>query len=179
MAKTLEMQFTQDVRKKIQSMCKQKMDAKMLHAAKKTMQAADRLTTFHDVTGNLWKSIAAGVYYKGELLSITGTKGPDPTRETLEAGERYDLPRYYGRHGDGQSVRKAYTGEYGDGGEYGAEAAEDLLYAIEGQYSRNRNFAWQLNVVAGVSYAGFVEREHGCDVLSSLRDYLWRYFRTM
>ncbi len=179
MAKSLELQFTHDVRKKIQGMCKQKMDAKMLHAAKKTMQAADRLTTFHDVTGNLWKSIAAGVYYKGELHEIVGTKGPDPTRLTLEAGERYDLPRYYGRNGSGQQVRKPYTGEYGDGDEDGASAAEDLLYSIEGQYRKNRNFVWQLNVVAGVSYAGYVEREHGCDVLSSLRNYLWRYFRTM
>lgn len=176
---SLEMQFSKDIRKKIQSMCKQKMDAKMLRAAKTTMKAADRLTTFHDVTGNLWKSIGAGVYYKGELHSIVGAKGPEPTRPSLEEGERYDLPRYYGRHGDGQKVRKAYVGEYGYGDEDGASAAEDLLYSLEGQYNKNRNFAWQLKIVAGVSYAGYVEVEHGCDVLSSLNTYLWRYFRTI
>lgn len=175
----LEMQFSKDIRKKIQSMCKQKMEAKMLRAATTTMKAADRLTDFHDVTGNLWKSIAAGVYYKGELLSTVGTKGPEPTRPSLEAGERYDLPRYYGRHGDGQVVRKAYVGEYGYGDEDGASAAEDLLCSLEGQYNKNRNFVWQMKIVAGVCYAGYVEREHGCDVLSSLNTYLWRYFRTI
>jgi len=155
------------------------MDAKMLRVAKTTMKAADRLTTFHDMTGNLWKSIAAGVYYKGKLHSIVGTKGPEPTRPSLEAGERYDLPKYYSRYVSGRNVRKGYVGEYGHGGEDGASVAKKLLRSLEGQYNKNRNFAWQLKVVAGVSYAGYVEVEHGCDVLSSLNTYLCRYFRTI
>lgn len=156
-----------------------KMQKKMDHAASMTMKAADKLRTFNDVTGNLYKSIGAGTYYKGALQSIHLTPGASPLRPTLAKGERFNLDRYYNSpFSFKDSGRKPYVGQYGEGGQIGPRAAEDLLIFNE-HSMRSIDDTWQIILVAGVSYAKFVEVKRGHDVITSLRDYLVRYFKTM
>lgn len=168
-----------DVQKKIRQLAVEKMQHKMEHAAEKTMQAADRMRDYNDVTGNLYRSTAIGIYYKGSLQSIHYTPGPKPTRLTLAAGERYDLDRYYrSSFSFKDSGRRPYKGEYGEGGEYGPSTAEDFLFYREhgrGKY----HTTWQMLLVAGVDYAKFVETKRKHDVITSLKAYMIRYFRKM
>lgn len=156
-----------------------KMQKKMDHAASMTMKVADKLATFDDVTGNLYKSIGAGTYYKGELQSIHLTPGPPPLRPTLAKGEPFNLDKYYDSpFSFKDSGREAFVGQYGEGGQIGPRAAEDLLFSIE-HSMRATDSAWQIYLVAGVSYANFVEVKRKHDVITSLRDYLVRHFKTM
>lgn len=173
---SLETQFV-GIRKKLRQMAVEKMQAKMDSAAQKTMKQADSKRDYWDVTGNLYKSTAVGTYYNGMLQSIHNAPGPRPTRLTLAEGERYDLEHYYRDSGPLHSVAK-YRGEYGEGGQDGPSAAVDLLYSLEhnkGKYEQT----WNLMLVAGVDYAKFVEAKKGHDVISSLRDYMVRYFKSM
>lgn len=168
-----------NVEKKIRQMAAAKMQQKMDHAAEMTMKAADKSRDYNDVTGNLYKSTAVGTYYNGSLQSIHYAPGPEPTRLTLAAGERYNLDRYYrASFSFKDSGRKPYKGEFGEGGQNGPATAEDeLLYR---EHNKGRYDAtWQMLLVAGVDYAKFVEVKKGHDVISSLRDYLVRYFHKM
>lgn len=172
---SLETQF-QNIIKKVRQESVTKMQSKMERAAEKVVQNASRYRDFHDVTGNLYKSIAAGTYYKGTLMTIHHTPGPSPTRATLAKGERYNLESYYG----GQSVTqlgRPYRGETGAGGERGEEKAEELLFDSSGD--RSTGTTWQLKVVAAVSYAKYVETAKQHDVITGLRDYMARYFKKM
>lgn len=172
---SLETQFL-NVQKKIRQMAVVKMQQKMDRAAEATMSKAGDKRDYNDVTGNLYKSTAIGVYYKGSLQSIHYAPGAQPTRPTLAKGETYNLDRYYGSSFSFKdSGRKPYKGEYGEGGEKGPDTAEDLLYFKEHGYGKYTT-AWQMVLVAGVDYAQFVERKKGHDVISSLRDYMVRYF---
>lgn len=175
---SLSGQFLQ-VEKKIRQMAVAKMQQKMDHAAEMTMKAADKSRNYDDVTGNLYKSTAIGTYYNGSLQSIHYAPGPEPTRVTLAAGERYNLDKYYrSSFSFKDRGRRPYKGEYGEGGEYGPNAAWDELVSREhnkGKYDAT----WQMLLVAGVDYAKFVEVKRGHDVITSLREYLVRYFRTM
>lgn len=156
-----------------------KMQKKMNHAADMTIKAADRLRTFNDVTGNLYKSIGAGTYYNGALQSVHLTPGVSPVRLTLAKGEVFDLDKYYrSPFSFRDSGREPYVGEYGEGGQSGPRTAEDLLFSNE-HSMRSIDSTWQIYLVAGVSYANFVEVKRGHDVITSLRDYLVRYFKTM
>lgn len=174
----LEGQFL-NIQKKIRQIAVQKMQQKTDSAAEKAIKAADKLRDYDDVTGNLYRSTAIGTYYKGSLQSIHYTPGPEPTRLTLAAGERYNLDRYYrSSFSYKDSGRRAYRGQYGEGGESGLTAAEDaLLYAEHGK--SNSHMTWQMKVVAAVDYAQFVETKRGHDVITSLREYMVRYFRKM
>ena len=112
------------------------------------------------------------------MQTIHYAPGPDPTRVTLEAGERYNLDKYYrSPFSFKDSGRRPYKGEYGEGGEYGPNAAWDELVSRE--HSKYQGMTWQMLIVAGVDYAKFVEVKRGHDVTTSLREYLVRYFRKM
>ena len=162
-----------DIEKKIRQMAVQKMQKKMEHAAEMTMKAADKSRDYNDVTGNLYK----GTYYNGSIQSIHYAPGPDPTRPTLAAGERYNLDRYYrSSFSFKDSGRKPYRGEYGEGGENGSNAAWDEIVSREHNKGRY-DATWQMLLVAGVDYAKYVEVKKGHDVISSLREYLIRYFK--
>lgn len=166
-----------DIDKKIRQMAVQKMQKKMEHAAEMTMKAADKYRDYNDVTGNLYKSTAIGTYYNGAIQSIHYAPGPEPTRLTLAAGERYNLDRYYrSSFSFKDSGRKPYRGEYGEGGENGSNAAWDELVSREHNKGRY-DATWQMLLVAGVDYAKYVEVKKGHDVISSLREYLIRYFK--
>ena len=168
-----------NIEKKIRQMAVVKMQQKMDHAAEMTMKAADKSRDYNDVTGNLYKSTAVGTYYNGSLQTIHYAPGPEPTRLTLAAGERYNLDRYYrSLFSFKDSGRKPYKGEFGEGGQNGPATAEDeLLYREHGKGGSEDT--WQMLLVAGVDYAKFVEVKKGHDVISSLRDYVVRYFRKM
>ncbi len=152
------------------------MQSKMERAADNVVKSASKYKDFHDVTGNLYKSIAAGTFYKGTLMTIHHVPGASPTRPTLAKGERYNQDTYY----SGQSVTqlgRPYRGETGTGGERGEEKGEEALF--DNDRSRSTGLTWQLKVVAGVSYAQYVETMKKHDVLTSLRDYMARYFKRM
>ncbi len=168
-----------NIEKKVRQMCVVKMQEKMDHAAEMTMKHADKSRNFKDITGNLYKSIAVGTYYKGELQSEHYAPGPEPTRRTLAVGEPYTLTHFYRASWPWrQQYYRAYRGEYGDGGQSGPEEAEnELIYREHGRSSRHAT--WQLLLVAGVDYAKYVEVKGGHDVISSLRSYMVRYFRKM
>lgn len=178
MAKDLAMQFRKDITKKVQNEVVSKMGAKMERAALKTVAKADELREFHDVTGNLYKSIAVGLTYQGTVQEVYHTPGPQPTRRTLAKGERYDKSKYYNGM-DVTILGRPYKGEYGSGGQDGESAAEDELFSKDtGRVGRGERI-WQLRIVAGVSYAGFVEKRKGLSVISDLVQYVHRYFKRM
>lgn len=131
---------------------------------------------FYNVTGNLYKSIAAGAYYRGELINIATSPGKSPTRPTLKAGERYDLPQYYG--GNKVGKKRAYRAPSDSpsmGGENGERAGEDALE----WFSAPRSYTWMLRVVAGVNYASYVENVTGHDFMTNIREYVRRYYRRL
>ena len=175
--------FLVNVKKRIQQEAATKMQQKMERAAAKVIAKADSKREFDHVTGNLWKSIAVGTFYKGTLMSIHHTPGPDPTRPTLAKGERYNLSHYYGNPvpldmmGSGKKKRKPFRGEYGKGGQDGESAAEDTLLSME--LDDMGLFTWRLAIVAGVDYANYVEKHRGHNVISSLGQYMSRYYRNM
>lgn len=165
-----------NIEKRIRQMAVVKMQQKMDRAAEKTVRAADKRRDYNDVTGNLYKSTAVGTYYKGSLQSIHMAPGPEPTRLTLAKGERYNLDRYYrSSFSFKDSGRKPYKGQYGEGGQNGPATAEDALWYRE----NGKGTTWQMLLVAGVDYAQFVEKKRNHDVISSLRDYMVRYFHKM
>lgn len=175
---SLSRQFL-DVKKKIRQMTVVKMQQKMEHAAEMAINKADSSRDYNDVTGNLYKSTAIGTYYRGALQSIHHAPGPEPTRSTLAKGERYNLDKYYrSSFSFKESGRKAYRGQYGEGGQHGPSAAEDELLFREHNKGRY-DATWQMLLVAGVDYAKFVETKRKHDVITSLREYLVRYFRKM
>ena len=175
--------FLVNVKKKIHQEAAVKMQQKMERAANKVIAKAESKRGFDHVTGNLWKSIAVGTFYKGTLMSIHHTPGPDPTRPTLAKGERYNLSHYYGNPvpldmmGSGKKKRKPFRGEYGKGGQDGESAAEDTLLSME--LDDMGLFTWCLAIVAGVDYANYVEKHRGHNVISSLGQYMSRYYRRM
>lgn len=170
----LEGQFL-NVAKKVRQEAIGKMMRKMERAAENTMKAAPRLHgEYHDVTGNLYKSIAAGVYYKGTLQTVHKTPGADPKIPSLSKGIRYPYDTYY----DGSPVEgRPYRGEYGKGGQWGPDAGEDLLYDFTPKGAGA--MAWQMRLVAGVDYANYVQTKKGLDVMTRLREYMIRYYHKM
>lgn len=175
----LAKQFEVNIVKKVRQMAVVKMQSKMDHAASLTMKAADKRRDFNDVTGNLYKSIAVGTFYKGALQTIHHTPGENPVRDTLAKGEVFNLDKYYGSpFSIKMSGRRPYRGEYGEGGQLGPSAAEDMLLASE-HGMRRIDLTWQMKLVAAVSYANYVETKRGHDVITSLRDYMVRYFNKM
>ncbi len=163
------------IRKKVRQMATEKMQAKMERAADKAMKKADEKRDYLDVTGNLYKSTAIGTYRNGMLQSVHIAPGPKPTRRTLEEGEVYDREKFY----SGTPIyASSFIGKYGEGGQDGPSAAEDLLYSLEhnkGKYE----LTWNMLLVAGVDYAKYVETKREHDVISSLREYLVRYFKSI
>lgn len=171
--------FMMNVNKRIRQEARVKMQQKMDAAASRTMAKADDARSFDDVTGNLYKSIGIGTYYNGELQSIHLAPGPEPTRPTLAKGETYNLPRYYRAPWTIKEMhKKPYKGKFGEGGQNGPATAEDVLLYNE-HTQRSTDLTWQMSLIAGVDYAEFVQTVRKHDVISKLRDYLIRYFKSM
>ena len=169
--------FMTNVQKKIRQEAVVKMQSKMEHAAEMTVKNAKKYKGFDDVTGNLYKSIAVGTYYQGALQSEHFAPGSEPTRPTLAKGETYNLSNYYENPVPLKMMkRRPFKGRVGEGGENGRESAEDALLSLE--FSSNRS-TWQLILVAGVSYANFVEKVFKHNVITELGQYMARYFKKM
>ncbi len=171
--------FLMNVNKKVRQLARVKMQQKMDQAAEAVMSKADNYREFDDVTGNLYKSIGIGTFYKGALQSIHGAPGPEPTRPTLAAGERYNLDRYYRANWSFSPwiKKRPFVGKVGEGGQNGPRALEDTLLSNEDNAGGKNGLTWQMSLVAGVDYANYVQTVRGHDVLTRLRDYLIRYFK--
>lgn len=192
MAEDLAEQFQQRVVRKARNIINRKMERLMKHAADKIVNspimkevAQNDYNGRHNVTGNMYKSTTAAVFYTGKDKSITQglvywaqPQGPEPTRDTLGVGEYYDLAYNYG--GDESLVKgktKPYRGQFGDGGQNGEFAGYQA--AAEDVKIPKRN-VWTLNVAVGVDYANFNFHwypEH--NYMLALRDYVRRYWRTL
>lgn len=175
---SLESQFI-NINKKIRQELAVKMQAKMDRAAEKVASKVSRYKDYNDVTGNLYKSTAVGTYYKGKLINTYHVPGPSPTRKTLARGERYNLEAYYNGW-DTHLLGRPFVGQLGKGGEDGESAGEKkLLDSDKRNYLRKDDLTWQMKVVAGVEYASYVEKVKKHDVLTGIRQYIIRYFKTM
>lgn len=171
--------FKQRIVKKINNEVYEKMLAKMERAAAKIASNVGKYVKFYDITGNLFNSIAVGVYYKSNLVSIVHADGGKvPTRDTLAKGEKYNLPYYYGGapscYVEG-SKNRSFVGRVGFGGQT-PQSTDNLL-----RFSLNpaKNNSWTLIVATGIEYASYVEKLNGHSVLIGIRDYVERYYRTM
>lgn len=172
-------EFMMNVTKRVRQEARAKMQQKMEAAAEATLAKADKHRGFDDVTGNLYKSIAIGTYYNGELQTIHHTPGPEPTRPTLAAGETYDQPRYYRGTMDVKWMKgKPFKGKYGEGGQNGPATAEDALLYQEHSKGRG-NATWQMSLIAGVDYANYVQTVRKHDVLTELREIMVRNFKRL
>lgn len=168
-----------NIRKKVQNLAVNKMQERMDRAAEKTVLRADKERGFDDVTGNLYKSIAVGTFYNGELQSVHHTPGPAPTRPTLAKGERYNLTHYYRNPVPLElTKRRPFRGRFGEGGQDGEEASEDMLGYLE-LVGIGPGDTWRMVLLSGVSYASYVEQVFKHDVISSLGEYMIRHFKRM
>lgn len=171
--------FKQRIVKKINNETYERMLQKMERAAGKIASNVGKYVKFYDITGNLFNSIAVGVYYKSKLVSIVHADGGKaPTRDTLAKGEKYNLPYYYSGAPSCYvelSKNRSFVGRVGFGGQT-PQSTDNLL-----RFSLNpaKNNSWTLIVATGLEYASYVETKNGHDVLMGLRGYVERYFRSM
>jgi hypothetical protein len=190
MADDLSVQFNQRVVRKLRAVVNKRMQEKMIKAADQIVNSPimqsvynNSFKDFHNVTGNMYKSTWAGVYYTGTdskakrtgLVYAVGTPGEDPTMETLRAHQAYPLDEYYRGDSvfvDSKGRKWPYVGEYGEGGQDGEFAGYQNV--TEGVRIPKRN-TWTLTVGVGVQYAGYVFKKEGHDYLTALRDYIKRY----
>lgn len=190
MAEDLSTQFSQRVVRKLRSIVNKRMQEKMIKAADQIVNSPimqrvynNEFEDFHNVTGNMYKSTWAAVYYTGTdkkarktgLFYAVGTPGGSPTMPTLAKNEAYPLQQYY--RGDSVYIDEGghmhpYIGEYGEGGQDGEFAGYQNV--TEGVRIPKRN-VWTVTVGVGVQYAGFVFKKDGHDYMTALRDYIRRY----
>ena len=119
----------------------------------------------HSVTGNTMNSYAVALFHDKQFVGFYSSYqalGKAPTRVTLQKGERYDLPYYWG--GDPAT---GYTAPTGDRSYWGQEEAEDFL----GTHFPSKN-GWAYIVVAAVDYAKFLEARGTATVMGGLQSEL-------
>lgn len=165
-------QFAQVISKEIGRRTKKRCVGIMTESAYKLLETVEETRDFYDVTGNLINSIAVGIYYKGKLeriISAGDIYRDPPTRKTLRAGEKYDLPEYY----SGEPVHKktrnggetrAFEGVVGTGGQSGESAA------IRSLRQRKPKGDYVMIVVSPLQYSKYIERLEDHNVLSGLVD---------
>lgn len=180
MVQSVESEFEVRIRKNIRNLVYERMNEKMSRAASHIADRIGEYVKFFNVTGNLFKSIKVGVYYKGELQSVYGAPGPAPTRPTLAKGEKYNLPKYYDGIPSGFSTKagrykKPFVGKVGFGGQTPEDTDNLMMYYIKPPVRDT----WALVVATGIDYAQYVQSRDGHDVLTRLRDYVARYYRKL
>lgn len=173
-------EFNQKVARGARRIITERMNAMMVNAANNIMnsQPVQRLhnnEVFYNVTGNLYKSIASGAFYRGELIYMAGAPGEPPTRRTLKAGEVYDKPVYYSGREVGKRRYRAPKNSPSRGGQYGPDMAERTLDVI----FTPRSYTWMLRVVAGVDYASYVQNVSRRDFMTDIREYVRRYYKRL
>ncbi len=130
-------------------------------SARTILSQLDSYRKYRHITGNTWTSTTVGIYYKGQLKSLFN-KGADdeaPTRVTLRAGERYDLPRYY----KGE-LNKGYVGGQGRGGQWGPTLGPWHMR----RHHVPKRATWCMVVMIPVSYAGY--NPHIVETLQNIMD---------
>ena len=119
----------------------------------------------HSVTGNTMNSYAVALFHDRQFVGFYSSYlalGKAPTRVTLQKGERYDLPYYWG--GDAAT---GYTAPTGDRSYWGQEEAEDFI----GTHFPSKN-GWAYILVAAVDYAKYLETRGTATVLGGLQNEL-------
>ncbi len=119
----------------------------------------------HSVTGNTMNSYAVALFHDRQFVGFYSSYlalGKAPTRVTLQKGERYDLPYYWG--GDAAT---GYTAPTGDRSYWGQEEAEDFI----GTHFPSKN-GWAYILVAAVDYAKYLEARGTATVLGGLQNEL-------
>ena len=119
----------------------------------------------HSVTGNTMNSYAVALFHNKQFKGFYSSYqalGKAPTRVTLQKGERYDLPYYWG--GDPAT---GYTAPTGNRNYWGQEEAEDFL----GTHFPSKN-GWAYVIVAAVDYAKYLEARGTAIVMGGLQDEL-------
>lgn len=190
MSEDLSVQFNQRVVRKLRAVVNKRMQEKMIKAADQIVNSPimrsvynNSFGEYHNVTGNMYKSTWAAVYYTGTdskakrtgLVYAVGAPGENPTMETLAEGQAYPLQQYYrgdSVYMDGGGHMHPYIGEYGEGNQNGEFSGYQNV--TEGVRIPKRN-TWTVTVGVGVQYAGYVFKKEGHDYLTALRDYIKRY----
>lgn len=119
----------------------------------------------HSVTGNTMNSYAVALFHDKQFVGFYSSYqalGKAPTRVTLQKGERYDLPYYWG--GDPAT---GYTATTGESSYWGQEEAEDFI----GTHFPSKN-GWAYILVAAVDYAKYLEARGTATVLGGMQSEL-------
>ena len=119
----------------------------------------------HSVTGNTMNSYAVALFHDKQFVGFYSSYqalGKAPTRVTLQKGERYDLPYYWG--GDPNT---GYTAPTGDRSYWSQEEAEDFI----GTHLPSKN-GWAYILVAAVDYAKYLETRGTATVLGGTQSEL-------
>lgn len=119
----------------------------------------------HSVTGNTMNSYAVALFHNRKFVGFYSSfqaLGKAPTRVTLQKGERYDLPYYWG--GDPNT---GYTAPTGDRSYWSQEEAEDFI----GTHLPSKN-GWAYIIVAAVDYAKYLEARGTATVMGGLQNEL-------
>lgn len=119
----------------------------------------------HSVTGNTMNSYAVALFHDRQFVGFYSSYlalGKAPTRVTLQKGERYDLPYYWG--GDPAT---GYTAPTGNRSYWGQEEAEDFI----GTHFPSKN-GWAYILVAAVDYAKYLEARGTATVLGGMQSEL-------
>lgn len=119
----------------------------------------------HSVTGNTMNSYAVALFHDRQFVGFYSSYlalGKAPTRVTLQKGERYDLPYYWG--GD---VNTGYTAPTGERSYWSQEEAEYFI----GTHFPSKN-GWAYILVAAVDYAKYLETRGTATVVGGLQNEL-------
>ena len=119
----------------------------------------------HSVTGNTINSYAVALFHNRQFVGFYSSYqalGKAPTRVTMQKGERYDLPYYWG--GDPAT---GYTAPTGDRSYWSQKEAEDFI----GTHFPSKN-GWAYIIVAAVDYAKYLEARGTAIVMGGLQDEL-------
>lgn len=158
----------------MQEFTKEQMLQNMFYMACEMLQTAYARRGFISVTGNLINSFAVGIYYKGDLQQIVGASNmgiAQAKRRSLKKGEKYPLSKWYDARSPYVGSTKedpVFVGETGAGGVSGREAA---IRKLQSTHPWKRD-TYAIIMVAPMEYAEYVQKKHGHDVLTAVRDEL-------
>lgn len=120
---------------------------------------------FHDITGNLINSYAAGIYHNGKFMGYVRNAIPRPKMASLKKGQTYPLRTYWA--GDAVGDRKPYTGETLSRNE---KAHEQVAKYFREHKPRIRSGIY-IVLACTMDYAAYVEMVKNRDVLRQLDSY--------
>lgn len=119
-----------------------------------------RITLGSNMTGNTVNSYAAGVYVRGNLMSIVTSSGeiPRPLRKKLQKGQRFHAGN---QRWDGETQENTFTAEVQTNASVEAERCLAFLKSHKPSPK-----GWTIVMCNGVEYASFQESMMGIDTLT-------------